>query len=752
MTWGTTPMADGITYSGITSCGFPGCPNTIVKQKVSDRFCIEHRGKHTNEIIRRMNHEMEFIMIDGEGTGDGPEHKYVLLGCGQEQIENTEGFNKITEIFEFLYGQFEKHPKACFAGYYLGYDFNMWLRLLPRDRAYYLLTETGRAKRQRTCNCRRKERCGHSRLPPHPVEFCGWQFDVLGYKRLRLRPKRCDCKTATCKCKNQALWMYINDAGPFFQASLLSVIDPKKWREPIVTQAEYDLIMAGKMSRGSALLDDDMRMYNRLENEIGTRLLEQLNIGFTAADIRLNKKQWFGPGQAAQAWMRLDHKLEDTTDAVRRLSRQLKDAIIATYYGGWFEIPCHGVIPGITWEYDINSAYPSIASRMPCMCGTWTRGKGSPIGNLSHKWLFDGTRSKLRLCNVAVSGRSSYLGPLPYRDSNGGVYRPRHTKGWYWQHEIDAAKRAGLISDVTYYEWYEYMPCKHRPPLRALSGLYEGRQRVGKDTAQGKAYKLVYNSCYGKLAQSLGDPVYANPVYASLITSGCRTMILDAIATHPQKAASVVMVATDGVYFLDQHPLLDERLSDRMGDWSREGKHDLTLFKPGVYWDDHSRELINAGKAPRFKARGINAVDFAKSIADVDAMFDSWGPDGNKWPVVQFTSRFAQTSVLQALQWTEGVKQPGKQEGKYHALAGCISNGKVLEQHAEPEIKRNARSLHYDPMAGIWRTEPWDHQGWPPSTPYEKRFGFDLEMSAWDEYATPDGSVMLGFREALYAG
>jgi hypothetical protein len=290
--------------------------------------------------------------------------------------------------------------------------------------------------------------------------------------------------------------MYINDAGPYFQASLVSVIDPKSWREPIVTDDEFNLILRGKASRGNAALDDDMRMYNRLENEVGARLLTELNKGFTSAGIRLNKRQWFGPGQAAQAWMRIDGKLAVATDAYRGLPKVLSDAITATYYGGWFEIACHGIIGGTTWEYDINSAYPTIASRMPCLCGQWKAGKGSP-GRIGHQWLTEGKPSKLRLCHVAVTGKSPYFGPLPYRAGDGAVYRPRYVKGWYWQHEIDAARRAGLISDVLYYEWYEYAPCSHKPPLRALAGLYEGRQQVGKNTPQGKAYKLVYNSVYG---------------------------------------------------------------------------------------------------------------------------------------------------------------------------------------------------------------------------------------------------------------
>ena len=745
------------TYSGIISCSFPDCPNTIIRQKVTDKYCTVHRGRGLNHArnLKRKIHDVEFIMIDGEGTGDGADHKYVLLGCGDEQLERPEGFTDITEIFQFLYEQFERNPDASFCGFYLGYDFNMWLRLLPRDRAFYLLTEIGRRKRQRVCKCRKNVRCAHKRIAPHPVEFHGWQFDMLGFKRLRLRPKLCVCPTATCQCKQQARWMYINDSGPFFQASLISVIDPGKWAEPIVTQAEFDTIMEGKSQRGAAQLDDDMRRYNRLENVVGARLLGQLNKGFTAADIRLNKKQWFGPGQAAQAWMRIDRKLEATTDAVRDLPGKLKSALIATYYGGWFEIPCHGIIPGITYEYDLNSAYPAVASRMPCLCGTWSHGKYNPKGNLRHGWLDTGEPSRLRLCYVTVSGRSKYLGPLPYRDVNGGVLRPRWTKGWYWQHEIDAAIKAGLADDVTYWEWYEYQPCKHRPPLRSLAGLYEGRLKIGKDTPEGKAYKLVYNSVYGKLAQSLGDPVYANPVYASLITSGCRTMILRAIATHPDKAAAVAMIATDGVYFMAPHPELDALVSDRMGGWSRDEKHDLTVFKPGVYWDARSRELINAGKAPRFKARGINAVDFARSIATVDALFDSWDPESGNvkdWPSVSFRSRFSQVSVLQALQWSDGIRQEGKREGKYRSLAGQIQVGKSLQQDSKPVIKRDWLALRYDRVWGVWRTEPWDHKMYPPSTPYERRFGIDLEMNSWDEYATPDGSVMMGFREALYAG
>src|SRR5690606_895113 len=107
---------------------------------------------------------------------------------------------------------------------------------------------------------------------------------------------------------------------------------------------------------------------------------------------------------------------------------------------------------------------------------------------------------------------------------------------------------------------------------------------VGKNSSHGKAYKLIYNSAYGKMAQSIGNPKYSNPIYASLITTGCRTMITHAIATHPKKTKDLLMVATDGVYFRSPHPSLEIDKS-RLGAWDESIKRNLTLFMPGIYWD-----------------------------------------------------------------------------------------------------------------------------------------------------------------------
>jgi hypothetical protein len=282
--------------------------------------------------------------------------------------------------------------------------------------------------------------------------------------------------------------------------------------------------------------------------------------------------------------------------------------------------------------------------------------------------------------------------------------------------------------------------------MRNLAGLYLKRLEVGKDTPLGKTSKLVYNSVYGKFAQSLGEPVFGCPVYASRITAGCRIQVLDAIATHPRGKADVSMVATDAVYFLTPHPGLT--IGVGLGEWDHKKRSNLTLFKPGVYWDDAARRDIADGKSPYFKARGFKASDFVRSLTRIDETFRNWEAldskrlhDFQDWPSVNFRPSFSMTTALQALRQGEWGR------------AGRVTDGTVLTQNADPSSKREG--LYRETYDGrtIYRSNP--HFGmrqtdrgsleWVPSTPYSKRFGMEDPWS--DEYKeqfgiTEDGTVM----------
>lgn len=690
---------------------------------------INSKGKVTHH---RRNSEtpIEFIGVDGEGMSVNGQHRYVLFGIGEDQIEDTGGL-RWSDVFDHMYS---KHvPGHAYVGFFLGYDFTQILRTMPEDRVWMLLTAEGRALRKHRIQ-------GKS---PHPVEYDGWQFDMLAMKRLRIRPKLCDCRFATCKCTH-APWMYVCDVGGFFQTSFLTVIDPKTWvpGTEVVSPDEYALIEAGKNARSTAVLDEDMRMYNRLENVVLSRVMHTVDVGFHGIGIHLPASKWFGPGQAAQAWLKKEGVPQrDAMEAA--VPPWFSEAARMSYFGGWFEIFMHGIIPGITHEYDINSAYPSIIAELPCLLhGVYSHGEGLPSNTPGGLTL---VYANVWSPSMPDARKPQYIGTMLHREK-GQILRPMATEGWFWWDELQSAQRAGVIKRLDnkgkqqISRWVRYDPCDCPPPMAGIAGLYLKRLEVGKASPLGKSARLVYNSGYGKFAQSVGEPIFGNAVLASRITSECRRMILDAIATHPAGREGVAMVATDGVYFLDPHPSLV--ISKNLGEWDHTERQNLTLFKPGVYWDDKARERIAAGESPHFKARGFKASDFATSIERVDREFEAWrvSDDNWRWPSVLFTPAFVMTTALQALRRNRWD------------TAGAVTSGIELEQNADPYMKRDG--LYRDSYNGreIYRSKP--HYGmrlgigdveWIPSEPYTKRFGMDDPWS--DEYRaqmgeTPDGSVV----------
>lgn len=694
------------------------------------------KSSHTARTRRRAEQRTQpltFVCVDGEGvTDENGNHRYVLIGVGENQISDPNGLSW-SRIFEFLYGEFTTGSVA-YTGFFLGYDFTQWVRTLPEYNARRLLDKKERAKRKRRTGHNGESLAGQEIY--FPVDLDGWEFDILGTKRFKLRPK------------GESRWMYICDTGGFFQKAFLKVIDPREWKEPIVTDEEYATILRGKEQRSTAALDSDMAKYNRLENEVLSRVLMQLDTGFRELGIHLSPKQWFGPGQAAQAW--LDGRAITSKDLQRIVPPWFLEAAIASYYGGWFEIMAHGLIPGITYEYDINSAYPYIISRLPCLeHGTYTRHTLQRDIRAIRSMADAGMETGLRLVRVRAWGKgcrisqevpdntNHHVGPLPHRDRDGNISRPLITEGWYWQHEIDAAVRAQIISEYEIREILSYDRCDCPAPFSEVQEIYNLRLRVGKKTPLGMACKLMPNSLYGKFAQSIGNPKFGNPIYASLITSWCRTIILNAIATHPKGKSDVVMVATDGVYFRTPHPNLT--ISTNLGEWDSGLRQNICLFKPGVYWDDTTRESIRLGEAPIFKTRGVSARDFASQIETIDSAFAGMRSTRNltAWPEVEFDLSFAMVSAVQALarrKWN---------------TAGTLLADPTAKQSSNPSKKRSAWYWDDD----ILRSKPPVNYPFEPSHPYTKRFGLDDPWSIEsisESGETPEGYVSEIWKQILF--
>jgi hypothetical protein len=683
-----------------------GCGNLFDTMDLRKKRCRKNCGRtdaNSARADRRENHILTFTGIDGEGINrpDGT-HIYDMLSVGNNTLTSPDGSQlQWSAIFSFLWENYCDNPTDVYAGFFLGYDFTQWFRTMPEDRAAMLLSPAGRMARRRTAP-------GTEHLGPFPVRADGWEFDILGMKRFKLRYNPDGLK------KDAPGWMYINDAGSYFQQSFLAVIDPSGWDQPVCSDTEFATVLAGKSDRGvrRTLADQldhraETARYNTLENDILGRVLTRLNTGFTAAGVQLNRRQWYGPGQAAQTWM---GRIEAPTavQVQEAVPRSVLEAARDSYYGGWFEILRHGHIPGQSHEYDINSAYPHAIAQLPCL--------------LHGQWVRDHTDSPWTLVQATVEGSDTYCGAMPHREKDGRVLRPHKTSGWHWASELLAADRAGLISSIRTRKRFTYVPCDCPPPFRdEMLWLYQKRLEEGKNTPNGKAYKLVYNSAYGKMAQSIGMPKYANPLYASLITSHCRSMILNAIATHPRRTADLLMVATDGVYFRTPHPGLDID-PQRLGAWDHSVKDNLTLFMPGVYWDDTTRIRLDNGESPKLKSRGVSARDLARCIEDIDRQFMDWNP-ALEWPSAVIPVDFSMTTAIQALA-----------RGKWDT-AGTVSSDTVKTISASPRAKRAGIPRLID---GAWTTYPYSRGHTLATTPYDKAFG----LPPVEEGLTPEGMTI----------
>jgi DNA polymerase type B, organellar and viral len=565
-----------------------------------------YRSKdRTRKRAKRASSLPEFIAVDSEGIGRGKNHRAVLVGVGEMQYVARDLRKGLqwAETFEFLYSCYEQNPSAAYVGFYLSYDFNQWLRSLPEVKAWYLLSPQGQASRK----CPEMK----TRRTHYPVRIEGWEIDMLGFKRLSIRPRVCQCVERRVKCIHpQKGWMSICDAGTFFAMSFASITKPDMWADdpdgPICTNAEWNKLFAGKERRATAKLDKKMMEYNVLENMLLARCMDRLARGFLAMGIRLSKDQWYGPGASASKWLS-NHKAVKQHELKNLTPDWFLDACQKSYFGGWFEIFSHGIIKGESYNYDINNAYPFATSKLPHICGDcgYKRGRGQYKGD-----------GKYVLLSATVHSKGTRIGAVPYRDSKGSILRPGTSRGWYWASEIEAGIRAGLVttSKTEYHEWVEFIPCDHPAPYTEVEELYERRLSVGKNSAQGLSIKLNNNSLYGKFAQNKGAAPFNNWFYASYITSHCRTQILEAIASHPGKSDSVLMVATDGICFDSPHPSLP--VSKKLGEWDATTYIDLCLFKPGVYWHKQGKEALL-----KIKSRGVPKKEFATGIEKVEAAF-----------------------------------------------------------------------------------------------------------------------------------
>jgi len=535
-----------------------------------------------------------FLFVDGEGGNreDGS-HEYVVL-CGWSEytgplmLRNEDGSKlKTDQILDWLLElstrlKSEGHPHV-FVGFGLGYDIAMWLYDMPERPAERLY---------RPDLMRWVDEKGTPKYSP----YGRWAFRQLGSEFSIIESTYgLGARTSKEKRRSIAVW----DIWKFFQGSFVKALTD--WR--ILSQAELDAMEAMKRKRSTFAADEitqEIIDYCLSECRAGVALMAKLDT--TCVELGYPLKRFDGAGSLAAAML----KAWDVEAYMAPVPDNMKRAVSSAYFGGRFEIAAHGWTHKPVYQYDINSAYPYVIRSLPCLaCAEWERSvEVSEDGIYEVEWeLPPATR----------------WGTLPHRNKHGEITYPRSGRGWYWGSEVHAAFRYDARAHRIIRGWRLVRKCGHLP-FAEVPSVYAQRQRLGKQAA-GIVLKLGLNSLYGKTAQSVGQPRYANYIWAGMITAGCRAMILDAIRlTGPDH---VLMTATDSI-LTDCEVSLPGSSEKRLGEWdAASSPNGILIIQPGitVAYDEN-----NIGT---YKSRGLGKSEFARYASTAEKAWCKLGVFGS---------------------------------------------------------------------------------------------------------------------------
>lgn len=513
----------------------------------------------------------------------------MLLACSDgDYVEDRHGLDTAT-CLDFLLDLGTRDARVC--GYYLSYD---WTKVVADldDKAIHLL------------------------FRPELRQIAQGAFSRVEYKQFKLHWLAGAMWLSDGKRK-VTIW----DLGKYYQGPFIGAL--KDWN---IRPDVQDEIAKMKARRSQFTLREmpRIRRYCLNECEALAEFAAANEAAHTAAGLK--PRGWFGPGSTAGALLSR-HDIHEKRGTIPPL---LVEPVACAFFGGRAEISRKGFIQGPISAYDISSAYPAEAANLPCLeHGQWER--------VTSERAIKGARVAHAIVHGHIGARYSpppsraSWGALPVRLSNSFIVFPQcGASGWWWRDEWLAAREGWGRSLEFDHAYVLRRECKCKP-FAFLPELFERRRQIGKESGEGKVLKLALNSCYGKLAQTVGGPKFASRVWAGMITSGTRAQILKMMLRHDD-LANVLMIATDGLFSTEQHevdqvePLGEpKRGSVVLGGWERKDHESITLVRPGIYWHGSGklrarglgRDSLDVGKALLLEGieSGVERVELPKRVA-----------------------------------------------------------------------------------------------------------------------------------------
>lgn len=465
-----------------------------------------------------------FVGWDGEGPRDAG---YALFG-NSDGDEICLPFITTTEALDLIIDHKRRNPDTISVWFGGDYDVSMILGSLPR-RNMTALHEFSR------------------------TVWNGYEIEHIPHKWFWVRHGEISVR------------MY--DIHSFFDSGYADAL--VSWK--IGTPEEQEAIKAGKARRAEFLwIDiDSIRDYFRLELKLMPLLCEKLREVFKEAGYV--PRSWHGPGALA----RMALSRHGIYDAMAEPPQPVADAARMAFAGGRFELFWAGHVEGKVWNYDIHSAYPYFATRLPDLArGKWR-----------HTDSFEPERFGVYRITYEHHNPDSFrMYPLFRRMSNAGVAWPWKVSGWYWNPEAELV--ASDPDAVIHEGWVFDEEDPENRPFSFLREYYERRRELKRNgQAAEYTFKLIINAIYGQLAQRVGwnrrtgaPPRTHQLEWAGYITSSCRAAIYRAAMTNPEK---IISLDTDGLYSMV--PLDGLELGDGLGEWEAAEYDDGIFWQSGVY-------------------------------------------------------------------------------------------------------------------------------------------------------------------------
>lgn len=579
----------------------------------------------------------QYIGLDGEGQGRLM-HRYVLLAVSDETgkrrryVENQNGLTT-EQCLEFLFNLPKTWSLFTFS---FGYDLTKILQDVGERELWFLFRPE------------RRQRFGREAYKgPYPVRWNGWYLNLQGTK---FSVAKVPPGVAKRKVKNRVIW----DIWKFYQSKFTKACED--WKVGTKEEIERMKLMKDKRAEFDKETPESVREYCLSECRSMAKLARKLDEAHQAVGIKL--KNFYGAGSTASGIL----DLMNVRAFMKECSEEMRDPVAAAFFGGRFDHSHLGVVRRKIWGYDISSAYPYQAYRLPCLHhGEWhwtDKRKDMESARLAciRYGLSDITRSAIE---------DMAWGPLPFRDRAGSICYPAMSGGgWVWKEEYLAAEK--YYPHVYFREaWVYHTDCDCQP-FKGISKFYLERLRLGKE-GPGIVLKLGPNSVYGKLAQSVGRGVYNNWIWAGNITSSCRAMVIEAVM-QSGNPWNVLMIATDGIQSVEPLQLalpedtgtdvtitaLDTGKTTRkpLGGWEQKLVEKGVFYaRPGVYFplDPTEDELETV------RGRGVGRGVVLQNWERIVDTYDRWlkrqqgifpsaedEADEYRWPVVKVTnvSRF----------------------------------------------------------------------------------------------------------------